>query len=190
MVAEFDKILIIDFLKAIKLGGIKGMSEERFEEMIYDFMEISNGPQSIAERRWENERTKLFLISGALEVLKYELMDKEMMEVLNNAGQKITKDNYPFDIIRINKLLPKLKKKVERLGNNLPRNNKKEKAKVNGKAYSPYDNLAALSMSLDGLYLDPTKVTVSEYLSYSTIAEKRSEEAQRSITKSKSYGNK
>ena len=167
---NLDTLLIVTLYKAIESDNpndIKeGMLREDFEDLVEDYIILQKSDPNIIELRIEKLKIKYKLALSCIYVLSTLMMDEQMMGVLNSIGFAITKDNYPFDLLQINKDLGKLAKKIKMMEDDVPDKLKKDKSK---KRVSIYDILASMSSNLEGVYLDPRKVVVTEFISYQNV---------------------
>jgi len=171
---ELENILIVKLYKAIEKNNPDiiepGLSKYDFEELVENYIDMQIGDRNLVEERVLRLETKIKIATASLYVLSTNIMDQDMMDVLNSLNFKITKDNYPYDLIEINKQLDRLKAKLERLKKDLPKEKKKKDKKS-----TIYEILASMSANLEGVYLDPRKITVAEFISYQKVLEERKE---------------
>ena len=171
-----EDILIVDLYKAIESDNPKvidkNMTYEQFEDIVQLYIDVQKNDNSVSELRILKLTTKVKIARSCLYVLRSQLMDESMMKILNELNLKITKDNYPFDLVEIDRSLTSLEKKIKILKDNQPDDLKKKKEKSN---VTIYDILASMSTNLDGIYLNPKTITVREFVSYKNVLERKQE---------------
>ena len=165
---RLDNILIVDMYRAIDNDDPTILHSELnqldFEELVEEYMELQSDDNTVMEQRIETIKRKLTIIAACLLYLESNLMDEEIMKVMNDLGFEITKDNYPFDMEKIAIKIERLQSKIKRMEGGLP--NKKTKKKANSKPATIYEILANMSAGLDGIYLDPRKLVVTEFIAF------------------------
>jgi len=164
---RLDNILIVDMYRAINEDNPAAISSELnqfdFEELVEEYMDLQSDDDTIIERRIETISRKLTIVSACLLYLEKNLMDEEIMAVMNDLGFVITRDNYPFDLQNVAIKMERLQGKIKRMEGSIP-NKKKNKPK--SKPATIYEILANMSSGLDGIYLDPRKLVVTEFIAY------------------------
>jgi hypothetical protein len=161
---HFDKILIIDFLRAIQEDNPKiiGVSKEDFDELVNEYM-AEDKKESPLEKRARYYYDKIFIVKATLFVLTIDIADEKMMQVLRDQGYKVERDTYFQDISNIAEALEFEEMKYDEIKNALPKKPKKkskESEKIN-----TFDILTSVATGLE-LSLNFNGMVVNEFLSY------------------------
>lgn len=172
-----DTVLIVSLYKAIENDDPKIIHKklpyDDFEELVSIYIELEKNDTSILTRRKEALELRVYMTLGCLTVLEQEVADKEVMEILRQQKWTMRMDYYQDDLKTVKKGIVILADKLKRLENDTPK-----KKKVNSKV-SIYDVLASMSAGLDGIYLDPRIVTISEFISYQKVLDRKAEQYEK-----------
>lgn len=167
---DFDDILIVDLYRAIEKDSpqILGVDQKEYDYLVSKYIVLQRGDQSVRERRKFAIDAKIEITIACLKYLEQCPVDEEIYEVLREHGWKISEETLKADVELIVKGIKGLIAKSETMRKEI------SPETSNSKRMTIFEILAFMSSGLE-LYLDPKRVTVSEFLAYQNVLEKKTE---------------
>lgn len=187
MELAYDTVLIADLYKAIESDSPEilgdGITREQFEDFVNRYIDKQKGEPSVREKRLFALRGKIEIATACLGYLEQDPLDKDIIAVLAQHGFKITMENYADDLERVINQLTQLinKKKYYE--------SEQEQQEKAGAKYNIYEILATMSAGLEGIYLNPKTLTISEFLAYQRVLEDKAKRHKEHISKANNRKN-
>jgi len=142
------------------------ITEEEFEDLLIDFMEMDKSKKTPIEQQRELLKNKISFIAVALFYLEEHSFDEDIANALGNYDIKITNDYFFQDMKIAEQKLSKLQKKYKLLNESKPKKlESKEKSDI-------YDILTSMSASLE-LHLNFESMTVKEFISWNKVLDSK-----------------
>lgn len=175
MAIKLDEILVVTLFKAIEANDPKIISEDitekEFEDLVQEYINAQKGQPSIKELRKLKLDARIQITTSCIIYMQDEPMDEDIHEILREHGWKIEKETIFEDVEVIVKGINSLIAKSKALDD-------EEVTPLDKQGESTiYDILAMMSANLDGMYLDPRKITVAEFFSYQKVIKRKAEQA-------------
>ena len=169
-----ENVLIIDFIKAIKLNDYtiihKNCTEHNFNILYIDYIDALNSINKSGIQKQIELLSRDYNIVLKLGLYLNHTYNKEMLYILKNEFNYDIDDEYTGDDIK--KILDKnelILKKIKLLNSRIPKKNN------NDSDNSIYDTIAIMSNAL-GFDLDYDKLTVVKFIAYTKQLIKQSKD--------------
>jgi hypothetical protein len=179
---KLKKILIVDLYEAIEKDDPKVISNDltydEFESLVLYFLEKQRGEPTIKEKQSFALDLRIKVTTACLVYLDYAKPDDDIIDVLRAHNWKIELITYREDIDKIVEGVKRLMGKKQSIDNDI------KSATVGGKKMSIYEILANMSAGLEGIYLDPRKITAIEFISFQKVLERKADNIDKMKKKS------